>query len=546
MKKLTMFICTVLCAVNLSSCGNNDRGDGKGHMYDISVLGNPESLDPQYATDSASNTIIKNLYSGLMTTDSNGNILCCNAESYTISSDGLEYTFNLKRDNYWFFDKNNDDIIDDDEYFPVTASDYVFAFRRILDPAMQSPYAEDFSCIRNGSNIISGKAFPETAGVIAVDNYTLNISLDYPSAEFLGLLATNAAVPCNREFFYSTKGRYGLDDRSVMSNGAFFVRQWFYDPYGVNNILYMKRNEVNNSETNEIYPSFLNFTIESSEDDIRNMFKEEQIECFTTMNTGGLNLKKYNVISASATTLGLIFNPDDECYSNENIRRMLAFSVDRKELVKDADSSDVKEAYGIIPPAVKLLGRSYRELVADEQFEFYNIEEAKRCFEVAKAELQTESFDGAKILVCSGTIDGSYLHRLSENWQELFGFYIGIEEVTPSEFNRCLAEKDYSIALYPLNADYCSGLSVIRQFEEKECLKYVTDDSEITDRIKRCSGISELVDCYCTEESKLLDSYGFIPLFYKNSYLIMQNDNEDILYDPFTEAVDFKYAKNYS
>ncbi len=546
MKKLTMFICTVLCAVNLSSCENNDRGDGKGHMYDVSVLGNPESLDPQYATDSASNTIIKNLYSGLMTTDSNGNILCCNAESYTISSDGLEYTFNLKRDNYWFFDKNNDDVIDDDEYFPVTASDYVFAFRRILDPAMQSPYAKDFSCIRNGSNIISGKALPETAGVIAVDNYTLNISLDYPSAEFLGLLATNAAVPCNREFFYSTKGRYGLDDRSVMSNGAFFVRQWFYDPYGVNNILYMKRNEANNSETNEIYPSFLNFTIESSEDDIRNMFKEEQIECFTTMNTGGLNLKKYNVISASATTLGLIFNPDDECYSNENIRRMLAFSVDRKELVKDADSSDVKEAYGIIPPAVKLLGRSYRELVADEQFEFYNIEEAKRCFEVGKAELQTESFDGAKILVCSGTIDGSYLHRLSEKWQELFGFYIGIEEVTLSEFSRCLAEKDYSIALYPLNADYCSGLSVIRQFEEKECLKYVTDDSEITDRIKRCSGISELVDCYCTEESKLLDSYGFIPLFYKNSYLIMQNDNEDILYDPFTEAVDFKYAKNYS
>ncbi len=546
MKKLTMFICTVLCAVTLSSCGNNDRGDGTGHMYDVSVLGNPESLDPQYATDSASNTIIKNLYSGLMSTDSNGNIFCCNAESYTVSSDGLEYTFNLKQDNYWFFDENDDDIIDDDEYFPVTASDYVFAFRRILDPAMQSPYAESFSCIRNGSNIISGKALPETAGVIAVDDYTLNISLDYPSAEFLGLLATNAAVPCNREFFYSTKGRYGLDDRSVMSNGAFFVRQWFYDPYGVNNILYMKRNEVNRSETNEICPSFLNFTIESSEDDIRSMFKAGQIECFTTMNTGGLNLKKYIVNSSEATTLGLIFNPDDVYYSNENIRKTLALSVDRKEIIKDTDSSDIKEAYGIIPPAVKLLGRSYRELVADEQFEFYNIEEAKRCFEVGKAELQTESLDGAKILVCSGTIDSSYLHKLSQKWQELFGFYIGIEEVIPTEFSRCIAEKDYTIALYPLNADYDSGLSVIEQFEKNDFLKYSADGSEITDRIRKCADISELVDCYCVEESGILDSYGFIPLFYKNSYLIMQDDNEDILYDAFTGSLDFKYAKNYS
>lgn len=546
MKKLTMLVCALLCAVTLSSCGNNDRGDGTGHMYDVSILGNPESLDPQYATDSASNTIIKNLYSGLMSTDSNGNIMCCNAESYTVSPDGLEYTFNLRHDNYWFFDENDDDIIDDNEYFPVTAGDYVFAFRRILDPAMQSPYAESFSCIRNGSNIISGKALPETAGVIAVDDYTLNISLDYPSAEFLGLLATNPAMPCNRDFFYSTKGRYGLDDRSVMSNGSFFVRQWFYDPYGVNNILYMKRNEANRTETNEICPSFLNFTIESSEDDIRSMFKAEQIECFTTMNTGGLNLNKYTVNSSPAVTLGLIFNPDDECYSNMNIRKTLALSIDRKEIIKDTDSSDVKEAYGIIPPAVKLLGRSYRELVADEQFEFYNIEEAKRCFEVGKAELQTESLDGAKILVCNGTIDSSYLHKLSQNWQELFGFYIGIEEVTPTEFRRCIAEKDYTIALYPLNADYDSGISVIEQFEKNDCLKYSSDSSVVTDRIRKCADISELVDCYCAEESGILDSYVFIPLFYKNSYLIMQDDNEDIIYDAFTGSLDFKYAKNYS
>ena len=104
----------MMFTATLFSCGNNDRGDGTGHMYDVSILGNPQSLDPQYAVDTASNTIIKNLYSGLMTSDANGNILCCNAENYSISSDGLEYTFTLKKDNYWFFDKNNDDFIDDD------------------------------------------------------------------------------------------------------------------------------------------------------------------------------------------------------------------------------------------------------------------------------------------------------------------------------------------------------------------------------------------------------------------------------------------------
>lgn len=535
----------MIFTATLFSCGSNDRGDGSGHMYDVSVLGNPRSLDPQYAVDTASNTIIKNLYSGLVTSDTNGNIQCCNAESYSISSDGLEYTFTLRQDNYWFYDKNDNDIIDDNEYFPVTAKDYVFAMRRILDPAMQSPYAQDFACIRNGSNIISGKALPETAGVIAVDDYTLNISLDYPCAEFMGLLATNAACPCNRDFFYSTKGRYGLDDRSVMSNGSFFVRQWFYDPYGVNNILYMKKNSVNSNDDNEIIPSFLSFTIESDENDIRTMFRDGKIECFTTDSIDGLNTNKYTVKSSGATTLGLIFNSDDEYFSGISMRKALALSIDRGNIL-DNDETDIIPAYGIIPPAVTLLGRSYRELVSDRQFEFYNVAEAERCFKIAKAEIQTESFDDIKILVCAGTADAGYLHRISQNWKDIFGFYIGIEEVTPAEFDRRIASKDYNIALYPLRGGYNSGLAVIEQFAVNDCLSYSVDCGALADEIRRCADVSELVDCYCNQESRLLDDYGFVPLFYKNSYFIMDNDNEDIIYDAFTGAVDFRKAKNYS
>ncbi len=544
MKKLTILVCMVFTAT-LFSCGNEDRGDGSGHMYDVSILGNPQSLDPQYATDSASNTIIKNLYSGLMTSDKNGNILCCNAESYSISPDGLDYTFKLREDNYWFYDENDNDIIDDDEYFPVTAKDYVFALRRILDPEMQSPYAEDFSCIRNGSKIISGKELPETAGVIAVDDYTLNISLDYPCAEFLGLLATNASAPCNRDFFYSTKGRYGLDDRSVMSNGSFFVRQWFYDPYGVNNILYMKKNAVNNTDNNKIIPSYLSFTIESDENDIRTMFRDGEIECFTTNNPDGLNKKNYIVTPYCATTLGFVFSPEDKYFSGRSIRKALALSLDREKIL-DSKETDLVSAYGIIPPSVTLLGRSYRELVADKQYEFYNVAEAKRCFKVAEAEIQSESIEEAKILVCSGTIDPDYLHKISESWQETFGIYIGIDEVTPSEFRYRIAENDYNIALYPLKASYNSGLAVIEEFAKDDCLSYSIDVDDLVDEIRRCTDASELVDCYCNQESKILDKYCFIPLFYKNSYFVMNDDNEDIIYDPFTGAVDFRIAKNYN
>ncbi len=202
MKKTAIFLCASMLAFPLASCGKDDRGDGLNHMYDVPLCGNPQSLDPQFANDPSSNTVIKNLYSGLVSMDQSGKISCCNAESYTVSPDNLVYTFKLRQDNYWFFDSNENDYIDDDECFPVVADDYVFAFQRILDPQMQSPYASDFSCIKNAGSIIKKEASPESAGVTALDEYTLEITLDYPSAEFLGMLTSSAAYPCNKEFFY--------------------------------------------------------------------------------------------------------------------------------------------------------------------------------------------------------------------------------------------------------------------------------------------------------------------------------------------------------
>ena len=82
-------------------------------MFNLCLLGNPKSLDPQFANDESSNTVIANLYSGLLKMDESGTILCDNAESYTISPDGKSYTFKLRQDNYWFIDKNKNDKADE-------------------------------------------------------------------------------------------------------------------------------------------------------------------------------------------------------------------------------------------------------------------------------------------------------------------------------------------------------------------------------------------------------------------------------------------------
>lgn len=546
MKKIIALLCASACTACLASCDDESKpsGDGSGHMYNAALLGNPESLDPQFADDASSNTVISNLYSGLMKRDESGNIVCCNAESYTRSEDELTYTFKLRQDNYWFYDKNNDDIIDDDEYFQVTAKDYVFAFRRLLDPEMKSPYSKEYSCIKGAAAVSDGTAPPDSVGVASEDDFTLVIQLEYASAEFINLLAEHPSFPCNEEFFASTKGRYGLDDRSVMSNGAFFVRQWFYDPYGNNNILYMKANTVNSYDDDNIYPSFLSFFIEKSQSDIDKLFKDGNIDCNASLSKGSYNTKKYDLNPEMSITLGVVFNPADPVYSNLNLHKALAYSLNKEE-ISEKSSSDIKAAYGVIPPAVSLLGRSYRELSSDRLFDIYDEAKAVDCLTAAKSELKTESFAQVKMLVATDTVDSSVLHSITQHWQDILGIYIGIEEVTSQEFESRLDSGDYKLALYPLRGSYNSGVSVLEKFGSADYLSVGDSTAAEIAGLRKCADFTEFTDKFKSAEKLILDEYSFIPVFYKNAYLITEKVNEDIYFDSFSWSVDFRSAKNY-
>lgn len=544
MKKfLTVIMCAVMCCTSFAACGKKREGDGLNHMYDAPLLGNPQSLDPQFADDQSSNTVIRNLYSGLLSSDENGNISLCNAESYTVSDDSTVYTFRLRKDNYWFFDHNNDDVIDDTECFPVTAKDYVFALKRILDPKMQSPYADSFTCIKNGKAIMNGTTSPDSLGVKAADEYTLEVVLEYPSAEFLSLMASSAASPCNEEFFDSTKGRYGLDDKSIMSNGAFFVRQWFYDPYGNHNILYMKRNEKNVCDDYQVCPKYLSFTIEKTESDIRSCLKDDNIECLSTFSNN-FSSKKYDVDEKYAYTLGLIFNPENQYFSNNNLRKSLALAIDRDALAEKADSG-VMTAGGIIPPSVMIAGRSYRELASDKRFSSYNPTEAKKLMESAMNELNIGSLESTKILVCTEIIGSDNLIELSQNWQNTLGVYIGIEDASYKDFMRRIENGEYSIALYPVKAQMGSPSSVFEQFETNPHLKSASDGISHSQSVRKSTTVHQLAENASDSENALISTNRFIPLFYKATYFVYQNDNENISFDPFTGAADFRLAKNF-
>ncbi len=551
-KFISVLAAFALIAGTFTGCTEN-RSDGANYSFDCALPGNPESLDPQFASDSNSMTVIANLFTGLVTMNDKGEISNAAAESYTISDDMLTYTFKIRDDCYWYFDEDEDEETDENEVTPISAYDFVFAFRRIFNPETCSPHREKFRCLKNAGKIIDKNADYSEIGVRAISDRELVFELEYPSAGFLSSLSTTPAMPCNEEFFNSTKGRYGLDDRSVISNGAFFVRQWFYDPYGNDNFIYMGRNDKNGTY-DKIYPSYLNFFIKRSRKEAAESFSGSTSDVLLTFDFDAGKNKDHVVRAYQNYTLGIITNPENSAYSNPDIKKALAYGID-KDNFEGQISSDLQPAYSVIPPGISFLNKSYRELISEKTVAVdedgkpisYDPELALSYYKKGMSNMGMQSLENIKILVPEDIMDTEYLHLVTQNWQTLFGFYIGIEEVPEDEYYNRIDDGEYTMAIYPLSGSYNNPLAVLEEFETGNSSWGFSDSrvDGVIDEVRMLDNYNNGLELIAEGEKAILNNFEFIPVFYKTEYEVMGQGNDDILYDPFTKQLYFRHAKYY-
>ena len=136
----------------------------------------PDTLDPHLATGHWEGSIINDIFVGLFTKGEDGSSIKGSVKSYTKSENGLKYTFFLREDHFWSDGVN------------VTADDYVNGFRRVLNPVTASQYGSLLYLIKNGLEVNSGDLSPDELGVKKLDDFTLEITLNYPAPYFEELL----------------------------------------------------------------------------------------------------------------------------------------------------------------------------------------------------------------------------------------------------------------------------------------------------------------------------------------------------------------------
>jgi len=181
--------------------------------FDVEVA----SMDPQIATDGTSFECIAAITEGLYSIDAAGAAIPAMAESVAKSEDGLTLTYTL-RDAKW----SNGSA--------VTANDFVFAWRRLVDPAVASEYAfiAEIAGLKNAAAVMKGEMKPDQLGVAAKDDKTLVVTLDVPVPYFESLMAFPSFLPVNEAFFTAAGDKFGTSPDTILANGPFVITA--YEP----------------------------------------------------------------------------------------------------------------------------------------------------------------------------------------------------------------------------------------------------------------------------------------------------------------------------
>ncbi|MCD7822860.1 MAG: ABC transporter substrate-binding protein [Oscillospiraceae bacterium] len=508
--------------------------DGTGYIFKISLSDDPEILDPQIATDESSIAILKNMFVGLLRQDSDGTISTAGASDYTISSDGLTYTFYLDSRYTW-------KTVADWEG-SVTAYDYEFAFRRLFSSDTASPYASDYFSILNSEAAYNGEVELSEIGVHATDDYTLVITLEYPNAEFLSLLTRLPASPCNEEFFESCKGKYGLEADCIASNGAFYVRYWLHEEYSTDNYVRLRKNDYY-SEFSEVYPYGVNYLIEYDDAVRLSDFTDGTTDVYISQSFDSA-LEESEYQSYSVCFCGLVINPDNEILSRAEVGEIISLAIDREALESDTPEI-LTAAYGIIPPDAYVGSTNYRKSSDSslEEILVYNEQLAEYKWSFTLTDSEKRTLYGMKIMVPDTFEYTDYLSLVTGMLNDTLGISLGIDIVNESDYSSRLASGDYDICLVEIESSSGSAFDYIEAFSDGS---YGITSESCLETIKlsgKYSTLSAAVYAISEAEKDVISSYQCIPLWYAEKFIFTSDDVSGLEYDIFSGAAIFELVK---
>lgn len=331
----------VLCFGALAACSGDQSAARGVASSDESVLlrgnsGEPGTLDPHLVRSGPEFIIVNDLFVGLFSQASDGEVIPGSAQSHEISDDGLTWTFNLRDDLMW------------SDGTPITSEDFLYSMRRALLPQTAAPNASLLFPIKNAVAVNAGSADAETLGVAAPDETTVIFELERPTPYFGRLLLSSIAMPVPRHIIEAHGQQWSRPPHAV-SNGAFVIKDWqprvhveternqrFYDAENV------RLEGVRYIPTEDLSTQLKRFR--AGEIDIGLNFPPSQAEWVKR------NLSDSIRIFPIYGTYYYPFNLETPKFQDRRVREALNIAIDRETIVERILGSGEQVAYSFVPP----------------------------------------------------------------------------------------------------------------------------------------------------------------------------------------------------
>lgn len=515
---LSLTLVLVMMILPLGGCGSQ-----QSFRYDLD--GPVSSLDPQFTQEEEAWLILANTMEGLVRRMPDGQLEPGLAERYTISEDGCTYTFYLREGLQWSAYENQEG---EEVTLPLTAHDFVFAFRRMMEAGSNSVWGSDYRMIQGAQEILAGQQPSETLGVRAIDDRTLEIRLREPSEFFLDALANPAASPCSEEFFQQTRGRYGLDGGTILACGPMMVSEWnnesrirlvpnpnYHNPDGVTMdlaVLYIGRDRLQ-------------------------MMLDGKTDCgpVEAQDLQQVVDKDFSCQGYDNIIWGLMFNQQRQELADQRVRSALQASVDKSQLA-GLPGVGFSLTDSLVPPTAQVGNANYRDLAGGALQWVYNPSAARTQFYQVLEEMEMSEPARMSLIVPKDSPVAEAAPYLQQMWQSSLSLGVDVERLDSDEFIQRLMSGQYDIALTVLSVKSPGADGTLEAYHSQSGRNWCGYQSEEYDRLLdqaySAAQVEEAASAYARAEDLILSQSAVCPIYQQTSYFAVSQSMENLSYSP--------------
>ena len=542
-KKILALLLALCMTLALVACGGGEGGseaqDDEPFVINACIASEPETIDPGLISSVDGSTYTQHQFENLMKYQMvndlagedanmhNTEVVPGQAKSYTVSDDLCVYTFTLRDDIYW------------SDGQPVTANDFVYSWRRLVDPATASDYGYFLDgIVKNAAAIQAEEMAKEELGVKAVDDKTFEVTLEAPCAYFLEMCAFASLVPLREDVVEGNDN--WTDPANIVVNGPYIITEWVHDSY-IKMVPNEKYYDVENLGPDEII-----WWLSDSETAILSAYQADEydfIENFPTDMIETLKASGDCYINPYVGTYYLYLN----CSKIEDwrVRAAMVLSVDRENIVNNVTQGGQSPATGFVASgildstgadfaygggALGALFNTLQKTYADYDLSTY----AGRC-DLAK-KLYQEAVDEGKWDPNTTVVynfNTSETHKAiaeacGSDWQTVLGMTISLENQEWATYTNGLGEHNFGVARLGWIADYNDPITYLELLVTGNSYNYglysdTEFDKDITEAKAMLAGAGRDQLLYEAEET-LFGEGGFpvCPIYYYTNMYCMK------------------------